>query len=157
MNFSAMVPVADVDATNKILEEAGFGPDNFSVPVYGMSGVTHVACHCWNDPVFQAAVEAIPGVVVVVGEEGEGEAKQSSDPAELVRANTKTVFGVWDADITKLPDKGSLVKDALYKTEEGKVVRVLKPINRDSNPGAPETLRTFFSVLEKPISKEALT
>lgn len=34
MSFSAIIPAADLDTANASLEEAGFGPDNFSVPLW---------------------------------------------------------------------------------------------------------------------------
>jgi hypothetical protein len=34
MNFSALIPVADIQSARASLEAAGYGPDNFSVPVY---------------------------------------------------------------------------------------------------------------------------
>jgi hypothetical protein len=33
MGFSAIIPAADASEANAVLETAGFGPDNFSVPL----------------------------------------------------------------------------------------------------------------------------
>jgi len=34
-NFSASIPVANMQAANTTLQNAGYGPNNFSVPAYG--------------------------------------------------------------------------------------------------------------------------
>lgn len=67
MSFSAIIPAVDVAAANAALETAGFGPDNFSAPLwrgdapdpdsYGLNA-------SGEDPVFRATVEAIPTVSI---------------------------------------------------------------------------------------------
>jgi len=49
LNFSAVVAAADRDAVNAALEEAGFGPSNFTVWC-GASDASamHVGLHCWD-------------------------------------------------------------------------------------------------------------
>jgi len=64
MNFSSSIPVAQMQAANATLEAQGFGPDNFSVPAYAGPSATYALLHCWHSPVFEAAVAAIPGVVI---------------------------------------------------------------------------------------------
>lgn len=66
MSISAIVPVASVEAVNAALEEQGFGPNNFSVPLRtGTAAATHVGMHAWHDPVFLAALQDIPEVEIV--------------------------------------------------------------------------------------------
>ena len=68
MPFCASVPVADVEAANSILEGLGFGPDNFSVPICAEgldTEATHASLsHGGVDPVFRAAVAALPNVLL---------------------------------------------------------------------------------------------
>lgn len=68
MTFCASIPAANVTAANAALEELGFGPNNFSVPTRteGSTGdATHASLsHAGIDPAFQAAVEALPGVLM---------------------------------------------------------------------------------------------
>jgi hypothetical protein len=64
MSFSAIIPADQLDAANAALDAQGFGPSNFSVPVYDNARPGYATCHAWTDPAFQAAVEAIPGVTV---------------------------------------------------------------------------------------------
>jgi hypothetical protein len=45
----------------------GFGPNNFSVPAYDGPSPAFGLLHCWSDPVFEAAVAAIPNVVIQHG------------------------------------------------------------------------------------------
>jgi hypothetical protein len=68
MGFSAIIPVADMDAANATLEAGGFGADNFTVPLReGVSDTeaTHGGLNMSGDSsAFKAAVEAVPGVSV---------------------------------------------------------------------------------------------
>jgi hypothetical protein len=64
MSISAIVAVADMQAVNDALEAQGFGPGNFSVPAFTGPGVSHAALHAWDDPVFLAALQAIPEVTL---------------------------------------------------------------------------------------------
>ena len=68
-NFSASIPAADMQAANAELEEAGHGPNNFSVPAYAGPSPSVALLHAWGDPVFEAAVAAIPNVTIVQGTE----------------------------------------------------------------------------------------
>ena len=58
--FAAFVPAAHHAAANAALDAAGFGPNNFSVLCGPEDGATHAGLHCWADPAFRAAVEALP-------------------------------------------------------------------------------------------------
>lgn len=98
MSLCAIIPVANLLAANAALEEAGFGPDNFSVPVVNefTSEVTHYLMHAWDDPVFVPAVKALPTVVWQEGvlgmqpEKGQKEATFTNDPVARVTALAKT-------------------------------------------------------------------
>jgi hypothetical protein len=69
VSFSCRIPVANVDAANAALQAAGWGPGNFSVPIYTTAALPAFAAlhHIGNDAAFQAACAAIPGAVVLVG------------------------------------------------------------------------------------------
>ena len=66
MSFSASVPVAHIAAANAALEADGWGPGNFSVPVFIGSVTPSVAVmhHLATDPAFRAACVALPNVTV---------------------------------------------------------------------------------------------
>lgn len=64
MSALAIVPVANLDAANEALADAGFGADNFSVPAYTAGVVTHAALHMWPDPAFLEVLETLDGVVL---------------------------------------------------------------------------------------------
>lgn len=77
-NFSASIPVPQMEAANAYLDDpeangvASFGPDNFSVPVrQGTGGATHAGLHCWADPIFRAVLDAMtsdfPDLVITDG------------------------------------------------------------------------------------------
>lgn len=59
MSIVAIVPVAQMAAANLAMEEAGFGPGNFSVPAYGATGATHAALHAWEDAAFREALSLV--------------------------------------------------------------------------------------------------
>lgn len=63
MSIAAVIPVDSMVSANAALEAQGFGPDNFSLPVYTRPEGTHATLHSWGDDAFEAAVKAIPGVV----------------------------------------------------------------------------------------------
>jgi hypothetical protein len=73
MSFSAIIPASDLDSANVTLEEAGFGPDNFSVPLwrddeqavdsYGLNASGLL-------PEFRLACEGIPNVSIRVAQPG---------------------------------------------------------------------------------------
>jgi hypothetical protein len=62
MSISATIPVANLAAANAALDAQGFGPSNFSVPVYTGPAPTHATLHAWTDAAFEAAVKALPNV-----------------------------------------------------------------------------------------------
>ena len=71
MNFSASIPVAQMQSANDLLNNTSqtpgkksFGPKNFSVPAYAGPSPTHALLHCWSDAEFEAAVAAIPGAII---------------------------------------------------------------------------------------------
>lgn len=50
MSISAIIPKAFVDSINAFYEEAGHGPNNFSIRLHaGQAPTTHYAFHSWNN------------------------------------------------------------------------------------------------------------
>jgi hypothetical protein len=75
-NFSAIIPAADMDAANAILEAQGHGAGNFSVPIKtpAATAATRAGLHAWSDPVFLAHVEALADAGIPVSiEMGNGQ------------------------------------------------------------------------------------
>lgn len=66
MSFSASIPVANMDAANAALQAAGWGPNNFSVPLWTSGALPTVAAlhHIGNDVAFRAACAALGGATV---------------------------------------------------------------------------------------------
>ncbi len=91
-NFSASIPVADMQAANAELEELGHGPNNFSVPAYAGPSPSAGLLHAWGDPVFEAAVAAIDGVVINQGE----------DPAQTTTDAASAAGATWGQDALPL-------------------------------------------------------
>lgn len=64
MSIAASIPVADRVAANTVLEKLGYGPNNFSVPIYTDGPVpTHVGLHASSEGQFAEDVKALPNVV----------------------------------------------------------------------------------------------
>lgn len=100
MSIVALIPVAQMAAANLALEEAGFGPGNFSVPAYGATGVTHAALHAWEDSAFREALALVPGVVV-------GDPEDEGDPITLTAALIAAQGAKWGAQAPALPTLGN--------------------------------------------------
>lgn len=105
-NFSASIPVADMQEANATLEEAGYGPDNFSVPAYSGPSPTVALLHAWGDPGFEAAVAAIPNVTIT----------QGNDPIAMTSAAATAKNSAWANDAKPLTGN---VTPGLYKDTAG--------------------------------------
>ena len=104
-NFSAAIPVADLQAANASLEEAGYGPNNFNVPAYAGPSPTVALLHSWGDPAFEADVVALSGVTV----------QQGADPADTTTLVAEFHGATWGNDA--LPLVGN-VTPGLYRDVE---------------------------------------
>jgi hypothetical protein len=120
-NFSASIPVADMDAANASLELAGYGPNNFSVPAYGGPSPTVGLLHAWGDPAFEAAVAAIPGVNIV----------QAGDPQEATAEAAQLEGATWAPDAAPLT--GNVVP-GLYHDVDDVLWWVIQPYNTATYP-----------------------
>ena len=101
-NFSASILAANMAAANTTLNNAGFGPNNFSIPAYAGPSPTVALLHSWNNPTFETAVRAIAGVTVAT----------NSDPQTLTKSVANTKNTTWGNDA--LPLTGT-VSPGLYK------------------------------------------
>jgi len=106
MSFSAVIPLADMAAANQTLEGAGFGPRNFSVPVYTGAIPSYATMHSWPDPAFIAAVKAIPNVTW---------SETTGTPADRVKDALSGVGGEWGGDA---PELSGVVTPGLYRSGE---------------------------------------
>jgi hypothetical protein len=117
-NFSASVPVANMQAANETLEASGYGPDNFSVPAYTGPSPAFGLLHCWSDAAFEAAVAAIPNVVIQ---------QELANPI----ATTSALAGQWGAEAKAL--KGN-VTPGLYVDMAGVLWWVIQAYNTNTYP-----------------------
>lgn len=105
-NFSASILSANMQAANTTLENAGHGPNNFSVPAYDSPTAGVALLHAWGDPVFEAAVAAISGVAIT----------QGTDPIAMTSAAAEDADSTWGQDAAPLT---GTVTPGLYKDENG--------------------------------------
>lgn len=67
MTISATIPVEHVNAANAKLDELGFGPNNFSIPLRdGAEAATHAGLHCWDNPEFLTALQSLSYTGLVI-------------------------------------------------------------------------------------------
>ena len=140
MSLCAIIPVANLLAANAALEDAGFGPRNFSVPAYGPTGATHAALHAWDDPAFAAAVKAIPGVV---WEESDG------DPVARTLALIEAQNAQWGAQAPLLPDAGMVTANTIYQRDEG-LWLVIQQHDRSVFGGDPDQYPALIRRMRRP-------
>ena len=127
-NFSAFIPTANLAAANAALEEQGFGPGNFSVPVYDGPTATGAMFHCWADPVFQAAVEMLPGVVLTFPDTLP---EPTTEPTALVIHGATEQGHAWGGDAKPLTGN---VTPGLHKDADGALWWVIQAYNTDVYP-----------------------
>jgi hypothetical protein len=117
MNFSASINSSSMAAANAELELQGFGPGNFSVPTYAGPSPSVAILHYWNDPVFEAAVAAIPGVTIQQG---------LATPSDTVVELCDTVGVEWGGDAPLLTGN---VTPGLYVDASGVLWWVIQSYN----------------------------
>jgi hypothetical protein len=125
-NFSASIPVADMEAANLTLEGAGYGPGNFSIPAYAGPSPTVALLHAWGDPGFEAAVAALDGVTIIQGD----------DPVASTSDAATAAGATWGQDA--LPLEGT-VSPGLYVDSTGVLWWVIQGYNTAVYPN-PETI-----------------
>jgi hypothetical protein len=129
MSYSAIIPAAQLQSANDALEAQGFGPRNFSVPVYAGLRPTHATLHSWTDSAFLQAVQAIPNAIVssIGGDSTERieEAITAADPLAGWAGNAKPLEG--------------LVTPGLHKDTEGVLWWVIQPYDTATYPD-PEAI-----------------
>jgi hypothetical protein len=118
MSICAIIPVANLQAANDALEQQGYGPLNFSVPLYSNGGATYGGCHAWNDAPFVAAIKAIVGVV---WEESEG------DPTTRFQALVESQGVKWGAKALPYPTSGTILPNEIYRYTDDTLWQVIQP------------------------------
>jgi len=128
-NFSASIPVAQMAAANDLLNNTAqtpgvksFGPKNFSVPAYAGPSPAFGLLHAWHDPEFEAAVAAIPNVVIQQG---------LVTPLVTTSAVANTAGADWSADA--MPLTGTVVP-GLYRDDLNFLWWVIQPYNTATYP-----------------------
>lgn len=140
MSMVAIIPVASMSAANTTLEIAGFGPRNFSVPAYTGAAATHGALHSWHIPAFEAAVQAIAGVVVDIGE---------GDPITRTQALIQAQGAKWGAQAPALPSSGTVTAGSLYRYDD-LLWSVIQTFSRTTYSAHPSTYPALIRTVHEP-------
>lgn len=142
MSIVAIVPAAKMAAANLALEEAGFGPGNFSVPAYGATGATHTALHAWEDATFREALALVPGVVV-------NDVEDEGDPITLTAALIDAQGAKWGAQAPELPTSGNISAGSLYRFEDA-LWSVIQTFDRSTYGADPSTYPALIRSVRDP-------
>ena len=145
MSIVAIIPVASLLAANTTLEAQGFGKSNFSVPAYTGAGASHAALHAWDDPVFSAAVKALPGVAF---NEGTG------DPVTRTKALIEAQGAKWGAQAPELSSTGNVTAGSLYRVGES-LWSVIQTFSRTPYPAPPSTYPALIRRVRNPMVVES--
>lgn len=129
MSIVAVIPVANMLAANATLQTAGFGPGNFSVAAYTGSNVTFAALHAWDNPAFEAAVAALPGVIVNTAGGG----------ADAVNTLIQAQGARWGDQAPALPTSGNAVAGTLYRYTDGTLWSCIQTFSRTTFGAPPAT------------------
>lgn len=130
MSMCAIIPVANILTANAALETAGFGPGNFSVPCFTGASTTHGALHSWDDAAFEAAIQAIPAVVVQIG---------AGDPVSRTKALIEARGAQWGAQAPMLPTSGNALANTLYRYGDNELWWCIQTFNRTTFSAPPAT------------------
>ena len=134
MSMVAIIPVANILTANATLlgtaeAPTGFGPNNFSVPCYTGAATTHGALHSWDDAAFEAAVQAIPNVVVQIG---------TGDPVARTKALIEAQGAKFGAQSPQLPSSGTVTAGSLYQFDTD-LWSVIQTFSRTTYGAHPST------------------
>ena len=120
-NFSASILASEMQAANAVLEEAGYGPNNFSIPAYNSPTAGVALLHAWGDPEFEADVAAIPNVTI----------KQGTDPAATTKEAATAKNSTWGNDAKPLT---GTVTPGLYRDTNNVLWWVIQSYNTATYP-----------------------
>ena len=140
MTMCAIIPIANLDAANKTLETAGFGPGNFSVAAYTGPGASHAGLHAWPDTAFETAVKAITGAVVEISD---------GDPTTRFNTLVKAQGAKWGARADELPTSGTVDAGGLYRSGDS-LWSVIQTFNRTTFGEGPETYPALIRRVRDP-------
>jgi hypothetical protein len=140
MSISAICALADIASVNTTLEGQGFGPGNFAVPAYTGAAATHAALHCWDNPNFLAALQAIPAIQVLV---------DAGEPFLQTQALIESVAAKWGAQAPPLPSSGIITAGALYRFED-LLWSVIQTFDRTTFNAHPSTYPALIRTVHEP-------
>jgi hypothetical protein len=106
MSISARIPVANIASANAALAADGWGPSNFSVPVYAGPVPAYATLHAWGPEAFEDAVKALSDVVY---------SDIEGTPKDRVTQTVAGVSGHWGSNAQPLEGQ---VTPGLYQDAE---------------------------------------
>lgn len=147
MSMVAIIPIANILTANDLLNNTAgtpgkksFGPNNFSVPAYTGASATHGALHSWNDPIFEANVQAISNVVWEISD---------GDPIARTQALIEAQGAKWGAQAPELPSTGTVKAGSLYRYD-GLLWSVIQTFNRTTYNAHSSTYPALIRTVNEP-------
>jgi len=144
MSLCAIVPVANLLAANDALEQAGYGPLNFSVPLYSNGGATYAGCHAWIGPLDVPFANAIKAQVGVVWEESDG------DPTARFEALVNAQGVAWGANAPEYPTTGTIYPNEIYRYTDGNLYQVIQQYDVVTFPLPPTAYPALIIMAREP-------
>lgn len=130
MSLCAIIPIASMLSANDALEQAGYGPRNFRVPLYSSTGASYGGLHTAGNIPFETAIKAIAGVV---WEESNG------DPATRFKTLVEAQGVKWGSNSPPLPSTGMVNAGEMYR-DNNLLWYVIQSFSRDTYGDPPEQL-----------------
>ena len=153
--FAAYCPIANLGTVRQLLDTQGFGPSNFSVPLYTGPGATHAGLHAWGGPDFRQALVDLAhlGVTVHDNVQTEGESPVSMEPTESFTTMATTAGAQWGADADELPSSGTVTAGTIYRLEDD-LWYVIQSFDRSTFGAHPSTYPALLRRVRNPYAVE---
>ena len=148
MSMVAIIPVANLLSANQELEAKGWGPNNFSVPVYANGGAAWGALHASGIPALEADILLIPNVITEVS---------NGDPVTRIQALIAAQGGQWGAQAPQLPTSGNAIASTLYRYSDNSLWWCIQTFSRTTFGGHPSTYPSLIRIVRQPGQVEAWT
>ncbi|MFT4179602.1 MAG: hypothetical protein QM612_09100 [Thermomonas sp.] len=139
MSIVAIIPAAGLIVANAALEAQGFGPGNFSVTSYALGRPSHAALHAWPDAALQAAIAALPGVVI---DNSEG------DPGQRTKALIEAQGAQWGSQAPAYA--GTLTAGTLYRYSDDSLWWCIQPYDTAVFADHPSTYPALIRRARRP-------
>ena len=160
--FVSYIPIANLGEVRALLDGQGFGPSNFSVPLYAAPGATHAGLHAWGPQSFRQALLdlAYLGVTVHDNKQTTGEGEEAitvaQEPTESFITMATDAGAQWGAGADELPSEGMVTAGIIYRLEDD-LWYVIQSFDRSTFGAHPSTYPALIRRVRNPYAVEDWT